>query len=68
MKKIVSVLLIVLLTMSLVSCNIDLNNKESDITIYTVQFINQNGEIIKDIEVEEGSYITNIPEPATKAD
>ena len=61
MKKIVSVLLIVLLTMTLVSCNIDLNKKESDITIYTVQFMNQNGEIIKDVEVEEGSYITNIP-------
>ena len=61
MKKIVSVLLIVLLTMTLVSCNIDLNKNESDTTIYTVQFINQNGEIIKDVEVEEGSYITNIP-------
>ena len=39
----------------------DIENQEPDIIKYTVQFVNQYGEIIKHVKVEEGSYITDIP-------
>ncbi len=39
----------------------DFENTEPEVQEYTVKFIGQNGQLIKEILVPEGSYITDIP-------